>query len=88
MSGYVAPNDQDVALIENKLLTDPSLRPAFVHCQHGRDRTGVVIALHRVFREQPAWSPKQAYDEMLAYGFQTSLHELLNYYFEKTKWHP
>lgn len=49
-------------------LKDPSLRPVFVHCTHGRDRTGLVVALHRMHHE--GWSPDQAYEEWRSHGFE------------------
>jgi protein tyrosine/serine phosphatase len=39
----------------------------FVHCQHGADRTGVMIASFRMAQEH--WTPEQARREMLAYHF-------------------
>jgi len=42
-------------------VTDPAGRPAFVHCHHGRDRTGVMVALYRV--EVSGWSAEQAVRE-------------------------
>jgi tyrosine-protein phosphatase SIW14 len=42
--------------------------PVFVHCAHGSDRTGFMVALWRVNREQ--WSIAEAFGEMLRRGFQ------------------
>lgn len=83
MSGFWTPNDKQVDRIE-ALLADPRNQPIFVHCQHGQDRTGVIVALHRVFHQ--GWSPAKAHKEMLDLGFHKVL-VLLNHYFEeKTGW--
>lgn len=42
----------------------------FVHCDHGQDRTGLIVGLYRVFRDH--WTRAAAHREMLAHGF----HEL------------
>jgi len=42
----------------------------FVHCLHGQDRTGVVVAEWRV---RHGWSKEAAEREMLAAGFHKSL---------------
>jgi hypothetical protein len=41
-------------------------RPVFVHCEHGKDRTGLVVALHRL--QNRGWTVKAAYDEWVALG--------------------
>jgi protein tyrosine/serine phosphatase len=41
--------------------------PILVHCQHGADRTGVVIALYRIIFQ--GWSKGQAIDEMKNGGY-------------------
>jgi hypothetical protein len=41
-----------------------------VHCALGRDRTGMIIALHRVINEH--WAPQDAYDEWHAHGFDAN----------------
>jgi protein tyrosine/serine phosphatase len=46
---------------------DPAKAPLFVHCSHGSDRTGFIIALWRVNRD--GWSCAQATIEMLRHGF-------------------
>ena len=85
---FLTPSDQEIGYIENQLLSNPSLRPIFVHCHYGEDRTGLVMALFRVFKQNPAWMPQQAYNEWLADGFHTKLVKLSDYYFAKTGWHP
>lgn len=49
-----------------KLMADPLNQPLFVHCEHGVDRTGLIIALHRVFNQ--GWTADAAHDEMMAMG--------------------
>jgi tyrosine-protein phosphatase SIW14 len=78
MSGFWQPKDATM----NKALTtlaDSSLRPIFVHCKHGEDRTGLAVGLYRV--EYEHWQPAQAYEEMKTLGFHPLL-VFLNHYFE------
>ncbi len=42
--------------------------PILVHCQHGADRTGVVMAMYRVIFQ--GWSKDQAIDEMKNGGYE------------------
>lgn len=44
-----------------------SEKPVAVHCWHGSDRTGAVVAAWRV--AVSGWTPQQALDEMTAGGF-------------------
>ena len=55
----VPTEEQARAFLE--AVTDPQGRPAYVHCRHGRDRTGVMVALYRV--EVSGWSGDEAVDE-------------------------
>lgn len=48
--------------------------PVFVHCQKGEDRTGTMVAVYRMAREN--WDPNRAYREMTAMGFKTFLGSL------------
>ena len=81
MSGFWTPNDKEVNQIE-AIMADQSRRPIFVHCEHGQDRTGLIVGLYRVFTEKK--SPAAAYKEMLAKGFHKILFLLNHYYEEKT----
>ncbi|MGZ3722924.1 MAG: fused DSP-PTPase phosphatase/NAD kinase-like protein [Bdellovibrionales bacterium] len=53
-----ADADIDRAL---EILNDPSAQPVFIHCEHGKDRTGLVIALYRV--KYQGYSVAAAHDE-------------------------
>jgi protein tyrosine/serine phosphatase len=46
----------------------------FVHCQHGQDRTGLVVGAYRVKVEH--WTKAAAYKEMKAHGFHPMLRGL------------
>lgn len=60
---------------------------AYVHCALGRDRTGLVIALHRVLNE--GWKAQDAYEEWHDHGFDQSFFTkleftaLFNYFVER-----
>ncbi len=49
------------------MLDNEELRPIFVHCFHGSDRTGLMVGIYRITKE--GWTVKDAYKEMKACGF-------------------
>lgn len=55
----------ELVLALRALLDAP--KPVVVHCWHGSDRTGAVVAAWRVALE--GWTPAEALDEMTAGGF-------------------
>lgn len=60
------PENEDVVKFL-RVVTTPSLQPVLVHCQHGSDRTGIMIAIYRVAVD--GWSKEQAKHEMTGGGF-------------------
>lgn len=48
-------------------LKDPANYPLYIHCWRGKDRTGMAVALFRVYIE--GVDPEVAYQEMLQYNF-------------------
>jgi protein tyrosine phosphatase (PTP) superfamily phosphohydrolase (DUF442 family) len=51
--------------------------PAFVHCQHGADRTGAAVAVYRIVVQ--GWSKKDAIGEMDPFGFHSAWSVLKDY---------
>ncbi|CAN5623800.1 hypothetical protein BH10BDE1_BH10BDE1_09530 [soil metagenome] len=51
------------------LMNDPKNQPVYVHCEHGIDRTGMLIALYRVYYQN--WKRQAAHDEMVEMGHGT-----------------
>ncbi len=50
------------------IIRDPKYQPVYFHCEHGKDRTGLIAALYEVFYERPALSPHAAFQQMLKDG--------------------
>ena len=62
------PDEQEITSFL-ELLDDASSHPVFVHCLHGVDRTGFMIAVFRIRRMN--WTFEEAYSEMRELGFHT-----------------
>jgi hypothetical protein len=62
-------NDRDLELIKSvgptRLIGNDI---AYVHCKHGKDRTGLFVGKYRV---ENGWDCKKALDEALSFGFGT-----------------
>jgi len=56
------------------IVRDPSAHPVYVHCLHGVDRTGTMIAVYRMSVE--GWNNSDALAEMEHFGAHSVLHDL------------
>src|SRR5690348_9669440 len=63
-SGLGRPTDEQIQHVLSLIETLPS--PFFIHCQHGCDRTGTVIACYRM--KHDGWSNAVALEEARRYG--------------------
>jgi protein tyrosine/serine phosphatase len=72
------PEDEDVVKFL-RIATTPALQPVLVHCRHGSDRTGTMVAVYRIVVE--GWTKAEAIDEMIhgGYGFHPLWQSLLRY---------
>jgi protein tyrosine/serine phosphatase len=72
------PEDEDVVKFL-RIATTPALQPVLVHCRHGSDRTGTMVAVYRIVVE--GWTKAEASDEMIhgGYGFHPLWQNLLRY---------
>lgn len=55
--------------------------PCLVHCQHGEDRTGLIVATYRVTR--CGWTKDVAWAEALRFGYRARLNFGLNRTWDK-----
>ncbi len=60
---WLASQVKDMAYVDDVLaiMADHSKRPLYLHCEYGADRTGAVIAMHRVVNE--GWDGAEAFHE-------------------------
>jgi protein tyrosine/serine phosphatase len=65
LSGLSAPTDSQVSQVLTLIATSPA--PVFVHCEHGADRTGTIIACYRM--QHDGWTAERAFAEAKRYGF-------------------
>jgi hypothetical protein len=72
------PEDEDIVKFL-RIVTTPALQPVLVHCLHGSDRTGTMIAVYRIAIQ--GWSKEAAIQEMTqgGYGFHPLWKNLTEY---------
>jgi len=68
-----APEPEQIARFL-EIVTDPAAQPVYVHCLHGVDRTGTMIAIYRM--EIEGWPASDALAEMEHFGAHGLLHDL------------
>ena len=75
------PEEED-AVRFLQIVTDPAKTPVLVHCQHGADRTGIMVALYRVAVE--GWAKEVALCEMTqgGFGFHSVWNNLIGWFGE------
>ena len=61
------PDDATVLRVLTAMKNASLTNPTFIHCLHGKDRTGVMVALYQVF--ELGVSPQIAYQQMKQLGF-------------------
>lgn len=60
------PNEAEISTFLS-ILDEQAGHPVYVHCKHGSDRTGLLLAVYRMARE--SWPADRAYEEMRSCGF-------------------
>jgi len=70
------PEDEDI-LPFLRLLGEKQHLPVFVHCKHGADRTGTMVALYRMAYQ--SWTRTQAVTELPRFGFHSIWNNLKGY---------
>jgi protein tyrosine/serine phosphatase len=75
LNGLGRPTDEQVDHILDLIAASPS--PVFIHCEHGCDRTGTIIACYRIRHDH--WPLPKALNEAEAYGISPLEHGMRNY---------
>ena len=82
--------DRDIMAALQQMAAATAAEPIFLHCEHGADRTGLLVALYRVYYQGVL--PETAYQEWLDNGHswlaRVFTHFLDDYFFAKTGWSP
>lgn len=80
LPGLGRPKDEQVEKVL-ALINDPENWPVFVHCHHGEDRTGTIIAVYRISHD--GWTVEDAKKEAKKYGmsrFQFAMKDYISDY--------
>ncbi|HKR01735.1 MAG TPA: tyrosine-protein phosphatase [Pyrinomonadaceae bacterium] len=88
LPGFGRPSDEQVEKVLD-LINDPQNWPVFVHCHHGEDRTGTIIAVYRISHD--GWTSEQAKKEAKSYGmsrFQFGMKDYIGDYYKRRSEHP
>lgn len=74
INAWTMSEDEVIAALK---LLQASEKPVLIHCVHGSDRTGTVVAAYRIVFEH--WSKEKAIQEMLEtqYGFHDNFDNLI-----------
>jgi protein tyrosine phosphatase (PTP) superfamily phosphohydrolase (DUF442 family) len=78
MSGVGRPKDEQIQQVLALFQTFST--PIFVHCQHGCDRTGTVVACYRIQHDR--WSPELALREAERFGISKFEYPMKKYVME------
>ncbi len=87
MRGVGRPTDEQVKNILALIKSSP--KPVFIHCEHGCDRTGTIIACYRIQHDQ--WTSVTALEEAKRYGMSKLEHAMRQYVLDfgkKTETNP
>ncbi|MHC4662235.1 MAG: fused DSP-PTPase phosphatase/NAD kinase-like protein [Planctomycetota bacterium] len=66
LEAHDEPEERDVVTFLS-ILKDRENLPAFVHCKHGADRTGMMVAIYRIVFQN--WDREEAIKEWTTGGF-------------------
>jgi tyrosine-protein phosphatase SIW14 len=82
LPGLSRPKDEQVEKVL-AIINDSQNWPVFVHCHHGEDRTGTIIAIYRITHD--GWTSEEAKKEAKKYGmsrFQFGMKSYIGDYYK------
>jgi tyrosine-protein phosphatase SIW14 len=85
LNGFSAPSKEQAQHVLN-YLSQPTRGSVFIHCEHGADRTGTIIALYRITHD--CWTADAAIHEARSYGmawFEFGMRRFIRQWYENAK---
>jgi protein tyrosine/serine phosphatase len=82
---YGRPTDEQVQQVL-QIITAPENQPVFVHCSHGVDRTGLIVAVYRITKH--GWTSADAKAEAKRFGmhwWKFGLKDYIRDYYKRTQ---
>jgi protein tyrosine/serine phosphatase len=76
---YILPSKAKMVEILG-FLQDDSLKPLYMHCYRGQDRTGLAIGMYRIHIQSR--DAETAYNEMVRFNFHSNVQLALRMFFE------
>jgi protein tyrosine/serine phosphatase len=70
------PEEEDVVKFL-KIVLNPANQPVFVHCQHGADRTGMMVGIYRMTQQK--WAAEKVVQEMDNFGRHPIFTDIVEY---------
>ena len=80
MNPFLPPNEEQIKKFFS-IMDDENNLPILIHCLHGQDRTGIMVALHRVRNNH--WNYAHTYKEMLNNGYHLYKYPKLKQFLKK-----
>lgn len=78
MNPWDTPDAKTVKYMLYQIAEAQKTGGVFVHCHHGKDRTGVIMGLYRIHFQR--WDRMKAYSELASFGFNHIFWDLLDFY--------
>lgn len=82
---FSKPKDEEVQHVLD-IINAPENQPVFIHCHHGKDRTGAIVACYRISHD--GWTAKQATDEAEKYGLswlEIGMRHYIDDYYDRSR---
>ena len=81
MSNFTRPTTLELTKAY-KEISEGLPTPVYVHCLHGQDRTGFVIATYRMLKDN--WTLEEAYNEAIKMGHKSWMYDSFPFYWKKS----
>ena len=80
MSPWDKPNPRTIKQMLLQIQQASQLGGVYIHCHHGKDRTGIVMGLYRIHFQ--GWDRMKAYSEMASLGFNHIFWDMQDFFWK------